>query len=1084
MSSGSVLLAEPNPELRHSISASLRAEGYTVEGVGTLLELPGVWRGTGPDVLILAGEVAGTSTRPLLDEFRSQSWTGALLVVGRPRSGSAADLSPDKTLPRPMVLQDVLGYLRERLGDGEAANASRILRLKGCVVDLGRQTVSAADGLRRMTTKETEFLAYLSAHPGRTVTRDELLKQVWGYRAAGSSRVVDKMLTRLRSKIGDDASSPTHIFTVYGGGYRFEPLPEGDREAAAPAPAPELVPGPTPAADVSRLIPRPTTNLSPDRTSFVGREDDLLDLADDLRSGARLVTILGPGGAGKTRLSRHFGARLHADQPPAGGVWFVDLTEAQDLQDVLAAVCAAVELHPDSGEEDDPVVAVGHAVAELGDTLLILDNFEQLVSVGSEAVGTWLELAPHARFLVTAREPLRLGWERCFELDPLTDDDAVALFVERASAARRGFDNDGLQQDTVRKIVGLVDRLPLAIELAAARVTSMSAESILQKLTKRMQDILRTSRRDVPSRQATLWNTVDWSWELLTTWEQDALCQCAVFRGGFFLDAAESVLDLSLYPDAPPSLDVVEELVRKSLIRRFEAPGLDREVRFRLYETIRDYAEQRSQERPAAAEQARVRHRVTYLSLGDELAERVRRANSGDALRRLLAEHDNLVAILRRGDGQDPRSVVQAALALDALLAARGPASAHRKILDQALQASRSLRSDARARVLEARGRARQATDPYVAAETDLTGALALAEESGDPVLIGDVSRSLGNLRCRQGLWEQAVDHYKVALQSVRSQGDRGAEARILARLGAALQQQGQIHLAVNRYREAIKLRRELAEGHPSAFADGSLLILDLGVTTEASLAGALSGLSVLSALSEDDGLGGFAALSYLWGAAMPEGTAVEIDDQLADALAQARESGDLLAEALLLASRGVTRVDSHEWDEAETLFQSSLEILKRVGHQPAEGAVVGQLGRVRYLQGRLEDAEELFDRSRALLRRSGDRRAQLYVLAHLAALQADSGLTDVANRSLERARRLAVRVGDPLATRLLEVCAAHVVLARGREEAESGNARAATLAATEARSVLANLAAATGSIDLRVATHLLRQALRRPEAS
>ena len=179
-----------------------------------------------------------------------------------------------------------------------------------------------------------------------------------------------------------------------------------------------------------------------------------------------------------------------------------------------------------------------------------------------------------------------------------------------------------------------------------------------------------------------------------------------------------------------------------------------------------------------------------------------------------------------------------------------------------------------------------------------------------------------------------------------------------------------------------------------------------------------------------------------------------------------------------------MTRVDSHEWDEAETLFQSSLEILKRVGHQPAEGAVVGQLGRVRYLQGRLEDAEELFDRSRALLRRSGDRRAQLYVLAHLAALQADSGLTDVANRSLERARRLAVRVGDPLATRLLEVCAAHVVLARGREEAESGNARAATLAATEARSVLANLAAATGSIDLRVATHLLRQALRRPEAS
>jgi len=146
----------------------------------------------------------------------------------------------------------------------------------------------------------------------------------------------------------------------------------------------------------------------------VGREDDLLDLADDLSSGARLVTILGPGGAGKTRLARHFGRKLLKERPPAGGVWFIDLTEAQDLQDVLAAVCAAVELHPDSGDDDDPVIAVGHAIAELGNALLILDNYEQLVNTAGDAVGRWLDLAPHARFLVTAREPLRLGWERCF----------------------------------------------------------------------------------------------------------------------------------------------------------------------------------------------------------------------------------------------------------------------------------------------------------------------------------------------------------------------------------------------------------------------------------------------------------------------------------------------------------------------------------------------------------------------------------------------------------------------------------------------------------------------------------------------
>jgi predicted ATPase/DNA-binding response OmpR family regulator len=1086
--SGTVLVAEPNPQLRLSICASLQAEGMDVLSVGSLLELPRAWGPKGPDVLLLAGELAENRSRMQLDQFRDQGWAGALVLVGRPREVTREQLGADHSLARPLVLQELVAWLGERHGRSRSWIAPKVLELESCVVDLGHQTVSSADGVKRLTTKEAEFLGYLANHPGRTVSRDELLLEVWGY-SAGSSRVVDKMLTRLRAKIGDDASSPTHIFTVYGGGYRFEEL------ARAPTTLPPITLDDDTLARIgkgsthpaARAVPlaaatrpqRPTTNLSEEPTSFVGREDDLLDLADDVGGGARLVSILGPGGAGKTRLARQFGAH-HAEMvKPAGGVWFVDLTEARDLPALLSAVCTAIDVAPEPvAGTDEAIDALGEALDELGPALVILDNMEQLVECATPAVDRWLHAAPALTLVVTAREPLRLGWERSFELEPLSLDDAVELFVSRARAARRGFQLADEGQESVRAIVEAVDRLPLAIELAAARTTSLSVSQIAERLQGRLTDVLRSSRRDVAPRQATLWNAVDWSWELLSRWEQEALCHCAVFRGGFFLHAAESVIDLSLHPDAPPVLDAVEELVRKSLLRRVPATDAVPEERFALYETIRDYAEQRLDERGAIAGQVRARHRACTLAVGANLCARLRRGDPGEALQRLVLERDNLREVLRRAGTTDKRTTVAAALALDALYAARGPASAHREVLDRALEAALSLGIGDQARVLQARGRARQAVEPYAHAEEDLLSAFTLARETDDPALVSDVACSLGTLRCRQGRWREAVDNYREALVAARAANDRFEEARVLARLGTALQQSGRVRQAAARYQEAMRLRAQLA-GSGTAFADGSLVLLDLGAgSLSGSMLSGVSQVSLLGPLEEGEALGGFASLSHLWGAAMPEGAADEVDRALRLALAEARASGDLLAEAMLLASQGIAQLDAREWDVAGEHFQSSIDVLRRIGHAPAEGAVLGQLGRVRLLQRRIEDAEGMLERSDAVLRRSGERRARAYVLSHLAAAQADGGDPARGRRTLAKARQLAERVGDPLVQRLVGLAAAHIGLAEGRA---AGTEAADLEASNSARAVLAGVAAATGSVDLRVATHLLRLALRPP---
>ncbi|HEY9854947.1 MAG TPA: adenylate/guanylate cyclase domain-containing protein, partial [Stenomitos sp.] len=253
------------------------------------------------------------------------------------------------------------------------------------------------------------------------------------------------------------------------------------------------------------------TNLVPSPSRFIGRERDLRRVHELFTQGSRLITLLGPGGTGKTRLSQQFGLEGLEDYP--GGAWFCDLTQASTLDGIGEAVAAALGVPLTTVTCDDDLVRVlGNALAARGRTLVILDNFEQLVDHAAATLGRWLTAAPESHFLVSSRELLRLPGETAYELSPLglpsdpsdiAGSEAVQFFVDRVRAVRSDYDLTEADAPTVAEIVRQLDGIPLAIELAAARMSVLTAAKLLERLPRRF-DLLSTGRRDASERQATL----------------------------------------------------------------------------------------------------------------------------------------------------------------------------------------------------------------------------------------------------------------------------------------------------------------------------------------------------------------------------------------------------------------------------------------------------------------------------------------------------------------------------------------------------------------------------------------------------
>ena len=501
-------------------------------------------------------------------------------------------------------------------------------------------------------------------------------------------------------------------------------------------------------------------------STLIGREREIAQVAGLLRmDGARLVTITGPGGVGKTRLALAVADQL-ADEFSDGFV-FVPLASITDPSLALPTVARAVGVKSGTG---DPLTGLERHLRG-ADVLLVLDNLEHLVAVGPQ-LAELLAACPGIRLTATSRARLRLSDEHEFPLQPLATPDCVALFLERAHAVRPDLDTSEVSLQAIEELCTGLDGLPLAIELAAARAKLLSPQAMNTRLGDRL-GLLAGGARDLPARHQTLRNTLEWSYDLLADDERLLFARIAVFAGGFTLDAAEAVCGADL--------DALSALVDNSLVH---ADG----ERFGTLETVRAYAQEQL---AAGSEEAEVwrRHAAFYLALAESAAPRVLfGANQAEWLDVLELEHDNLRAALDHSLATgDAETAIRLAAALWSFWLERGYVSEGRRRLRQALDADGGSDPAARARGLTGAGLLAHYDGEYSDAEELCRASIEAHAATGDRAGTAAALEGLAlSLRTR-GDFEGAQAMFVEALEIFRTLGDDEGVARTLDRLGIAV---------------------------------------------------------------------------------------------------------------------------------------------------------------------------------------------------------------------------------------------------------------------------------------------------------
>ncbi len=562
----------------------------------------------------------------------------------------------------------------------------------------------------------------------------------------------------------------------------------------------------------------PSHNLPAERSSFVGRTAHLDTLAA-LCQRAHLISLTGPAGTGKTRLALRHAHRSR--QEWSGGGWLCDVREARDVPGIAAAMAHALRVGLRGGE---PVAQVGDALAGLGRCLVIVDNFEHLVPHAQATLGAWVQQAPQAVFVVTTRERLAIEGERVITVEPLSPEDAVELFVARARMAVPAFTVDDDEQLVLQQLVATLDHLPLAIELAAARIRIMSVSSLLGRLSDRFQLLARPPSASGGS--PTLRAALDWSWELLSVQEQSGLAQLSVFEGTFDLEAVEAVVDVGHHW----SVDVLQRLVDKSMVQVGE------EERFGLLMSVRDYAAE-ALETPEA-EAAHRRHGAHYARMGRREAMAEFRRHGIVGRRRALArEYDNLAAACRRASARGDAEVAVGTLrALWAMADMRGTLQALVELARAAVATvppDTALEADAQLFLANSLRRTRQTA----AALEPARRALAITTMLDDPGRRGNIHASLGLLYIQRADWDAAEHHVEQALKDAIASGDRGMEGRVHGNHGLLHIQRGRPAEALEEYRVAVQIHREVGDLRNEGTVLGNIsgILLDSGNVAEAS---------------------------------------------------------------------------------------------------------------------------------------------------------------------------------------------------------------------------------------------------------
>jgi predicted ATPase/class 3 adenylate cyclase len=532
-------------------------------------------------------------------------------------------------------------------------------------------------------------------------------------------------------------------------------------------------------------------NLPPQMTTFIGREDDVAAISSALRHpGVRVLTLTGPGGTGKTRLAVHVATAMADDFPQ--GVHFVSLASTADPALVLPAIAQTLGVSAAAGQSLSAYLA-GKS------TLIVLDNLEQVIAAAPDLAALTAQ-APLVKFLVTSREPLRIAGERLYPVSPLPLPDlqrdrrlqqlaqcpSVQLFAERAQTALPSFALTEENVSAVAEICRKLDGLPLAIELAAARIRLLSPAAMLQRLPQRL-DLLTAGGRDAPARQQTIRNALAWSFDLLAEDERNLFASLGVFVGEFTIEAAEAV--------CAASLDAIGSLVDKSLVQL-------RHDRLDMLETIRSFAVERLNADLTTADAVRNRHAAYYEALVDDACAQ-RAVDEKQSLDRLELAHDNIRVALDCLRERSPLRFAHMAGLLGGFFHLHSHFVEGRGYLVDASTLA-TTRDRERARVLSSLGELAAWSGDLAMARTSIDEAVSIWREVDEPREIAAAMLELGWGCFISGEDLEARECMEEALRMARTVGERALIDRARIGLLQVLVALGELDIVEPMAREAL----------------------------------------------------------------------------------------------------------------------------------------------------------------------------------------------------------------------------------------------------------------------------------------
>jgi predicted ATPase/class 3 adenylate cyclase/Tfp pilus assembly protein PilF len=653
-----------------------------------------------------------------------------------------------------------------------------------------------------------------------------------------------------------------------------------------------------------RSLEATPNNLPQQATSFIGRDQALEEL-QRLLVRTRLLTLTGSGGCGKTRLSLQLAADALEQFPD--GAWFAELAPLSDPGLVPQTVATVLGLMEEAGKPISQTLTEHLKDKRL---LLLLDNCEHLLDVCAKLADALLRQCPGVQLLASSREALGIGGEQSYRVPSLSLPDpkqahtplsvapfeAVQLFTERALLARPDFQVTPQNAATLAAICYRLDGIPLAIELAAARVRLLSVEEINHKLDQRFRLLTGGSRTALP-RQQTLRSLIDWSYNLLHDPEQLLLQRLSAFAGGWTLAAAEQVCAGEGVEDWA-ALDLLTSLADKSLLVVEQS---DEHSRYRLLETVRQYARERLLE-SGGGEAVRVRHRDYFLMLAEEVEPKLLAAEQAEWLRRLDEEHENLRSALEWSLAEaESGAGLRLCGALYRFWWARGYLAEGRKwcarILAKEGAAQRTLEC---AKVLMTAGNLAWHQTDYPAARALGEESLAISRECGDREGTAQSLNNLGNAAVEQGDYPAARALYEESLAIRREMGDRRGVASVLGNLGNVAYERGDFTAARALSKEALAILRELGDRGRIADALNNLgnVAYDQGDLASARALNEES-LAISRELCDRDGIA--SSLHSLGGVAYLQGDLASARALYKESLANRRELGDRLGIARAL---------------------------------------------------------------------------------------------------------------------------------------------------------------------------------------